>query len=137
MLLRRMCEMPPKVESYRLRRKHPFNMRFHPFPWCSGYHVRLTRARSPARSGAKTEVFLKNLFVGTQCTHTIFFFFFFLIGNFYAFPQCDFRPPKRTDVHCLAPKERCQRPMPAVVSGLMITEITKSFCPLCIQDLLF
>ena len=25
------------------------------FPWCSGYHIRLTRGRSPVRSRAKTE----------------------------------------------------------------------------------
>ena len=40
------------------------------FPWCSGYHVRLTRARSPVRSRAET---------------SFFFFFFFLLCLFLFF----------------------------------------------------
>ena len=32
------------------------------FSWCSGYHIRLTRGRSPVRSRAKTYHFLVDFF---------------------------------------------------------------------------
>ena len=34
---------------------------FHKFPWCSGYHVCLTRRRSPVRSRAETFLFIDRL----------------------------------------------------------------------------
>ena len=39
------------------------------FPWCSGYHVRLTRARSPVRSRAETSLFFPSV--------RFFYIFFF------------------------------------------------------------
>ena len=54
---------PNQLATARLlvRRKHLFRLfppRYHTIPWCSGYHICLTRRRSPVRSWAESVNFL-------------------------------------------------------------------------------
>ena len=43
-----------EVRKYLNSKKENFARIFNKFSWCSGYHIRLTRGRSPVRSRAKT-----------------------------------------------------------------------------------
>ena len=53
------------------------------FLWCSGYHVRLTRARSPVRSRAETVLFFFSQLYSFLCL----FFFFVFVFFFFVVPK--------------------------------------------------